>query len=52
MRTTADRALPVELQDVMIRDADDLAPAFEQVTLHAGHAVFATHADRLARLVH
>ncbi|WP_435582276.1 alpha/beta hydrolase [Amycolatopsis thermoflava] len=52
VRTTSDRALPVELQDVMIRDADDLAPAFEQVTLDAGHAVFATHADRLARLVH
>lgn len=52
VRTTADRALPVALQDVMIRDADALAPAFEQVTLDAGHAVFAARADRLARLVH
>jgi len=52
VRTTADRALPVALQDVMIRDADALAPAFDQVTLDAGHAVFAAHADTLARLVH
>ncbi|WP_459711613.1 alpha/beta fold hydrolase [Actinophytocola sp. KF-1] len=52
VRTTADRALPVALQDVMIRHADDIASAFQLVTLDAGHAVFATHADRLARLVH
>ncbi|UMP06907.1 alpha/beta fold hydrolase [Amycolatopsis sp. EV170708-02-1] len=50
LRTAADRALPVELQDVMIRDADGLAPgtAFDQVTMDAGHAVFAAHPDEVA----
>ncbi|WP_214104241.1 alpha/beta hydrolase [Acrocarpospora catenulata] len=54
LRTTLDRALPVALQDVMIRDADELAPAtaFAQATLDAGHAVFAGAPDEVADLIH
>ncbi|WP_062353072.1 alpha/beta hydrolase [Herbidospora yilanensis] len=53
IRTLHDRALPIELQDVMIRDADELAPvtAFTQVTLHAGHAVFAAAPAGVAEVI-
>ncbi|MEU7691139.1 alpha/beta hydrolase [Microbispora hainanensis] len=54
LRTTLDRALPVELQDVMIRHADELAPAtaFTQVTVEAGHAVFAGVPAEVADVIH
>ncbi|GAA3422258.1 hypothetical protein GCM10018952_72000 [Streptosporangium vulgare] len=54
IRTTRDRALPLALQDVMIRHADELAPAtaFAQVTLDAGHAVFAGAPAEVADIVH
>ncbi|MFF5114832.1 alpha/beta fold hydrolase [Streptosporangium sp. NPDC000509] len=53
VRTTRDRALPVALQDVMIRHADELAPAteFVQVTLDAGHAVFAGAPAEVADII-
>lgn len=54
LRTPLDRALPVELQDVMIRHADELAPAtaFAQETIEAGHAVFASHPAEVAGVIH
>ncbi|MGR6919477.1 alpha/beta hydrolase [[Actinomadura] parvosata] len=54
IRTTRDRALPVALQDVMIRHADELAPAtaFAQATLEAGHAVFAGAPAEVADIIH
>jgi pimeloyl-ACP methyl ester carboxylesterase len=50
IRTAKDRALPIELQDVMIRHADEVAPgtAFAQVTLDTGHAPFASQPAALA----
>ncbi|GAB3467452.1 alpha/beta fold hydrolase [Actinophytocola sediminis] len=51
VRTVADRALPVALQDVMIRHADELAPTGHQVTLDAGHAVFAARPARVADVI-
>ncbi|MES9604825.1 alpha/beta fold hydrolase [Actinomadura sp. NPDC000929] len=54
VRTTRDRALPIALQDVMIRHADELAPAtaFARTTLDAGHAVFAGAPDEVAEIIH
>jgi len=54
IRTPLDRALPIALQDVMIRHADDLAPAtaFTQTTIDAGHAVFAGAAAEVADVIH
>ncbi|GAA1021706.1 alpha/beta fold hydrolase [Acrocarpospora pleiomorpha] len=54
IRTLRDRALPVALQDVMIRHADELAPAtaFTQATLDAGHAVFAGSPAEVADIIH
>lgn len=54
IRTTLDRALPVALQDVMIRHADELAPAtaFAQATIEAGHAVFAGAPAEVADVIH
>ncbi|GAA5038453.1 pimeloyl-ACP methyl ester carboxylesterase [Thermocatellispora tengchongensis] len=51
VRCALDRALPPALQDVMIRDADALAPAtpFRTLTLDTGHAPFATMPAELAR---
>jgi pimeloyl-ACP methyl ester carboxylesterase len=50
VRCSRDQALPPALQEVMIRDADALAPltAFEQVTLDTGHAPFASQPAALA----
>lgn len=53
VRCTEDRALPLALQDVLIRDADELAPAtrFAQVTLPTGHSPFASQPGELAALL-
>lgn len=53
VRCTRDRALPLALQDVLIRDADALAPAtrFTQVDLSTGHAPFASRPAELAELL-
>jgi pimeloyl-ACP methyl ester carboxylesterase len=53
VRTSADRALPPELQDVMIRDADALAPdtSFAVATIDTGHAPFISRPSELAALI-
>ncbi|MFF0341741.1 alpha/beta hydrolase [Kribbella sp. NPDC004875] len=50
IRTSKDRALPIELQDVMIRQADELAPAtaFARATIDTGHAPFGSRPAQLA----
>ncbi|MEU9305119.1 alpha/beta hydrolase [Streptomyces sp. NPDC048269] len=58
LRFTADRAIPPALQDLMIRDADELTPdnRFRVRSLAASHigprdpAVFADELERVARL--
>lgn len=53
VRCTEDRALPIALQDVLIRDADELTPAnrFRQVTLPTGHSPFASRPAELAAVL-
>ncbi|MFF5234580.1 alpha/beta hydrolase [Dactylosporangium sp. NPDC000521] len=53
VRCTLDRALPLELQDLMIRDADHLAPhtRFAQETIESGHAAFASRTRQLADIL-
>lgn len=50
VRTTRDRVLPIELQDVMVHHADALAPEtqFRRASIAAGHAVFVSHPEQLA----
>jgi len=50
IRCTQDRALPIELQDRMIAEADAMTPAnkFDVKTLEASHSPFASMPDVLA----
>ncbi|WP_033288807.1 alpha/beta fold hydrolase [Amycolatopsis jejuensis] len=51
LRTTRDRALPIALQDVMLRDADALGGTTTVRTLAAGHSVFAARPGEVADVV-
>lgn len=53
VRCTLDQALPVELQDRMIREADQFTPRnrFTVQTLESSHSPFASMPDRLAALL-
>lgn len=53
VRLTADRSLPIAMQDRLITDADTLTPgnAFRVHTLETSHAGFLFHSGRLARLL-
>jgi pimeloyl-ACP methyl ester carboxylesterase len=50
VRCTLDQALPLSLQDRMIREADQMAPTnpFNVQTLESGHSPFASMPDTLA----
>lgn len=53
VRTLADRALPLRLQDRMITEADALTPAnrFQVHSLNTGHSPFASQPQALAALL-
>lgn len=54
VRLTEDRALPIALQDRMIREADAWAPErrFDRRTLKTSHSPFASAPEALADLLH
>lgn len=54
IRCTLDHALPVALQDRMIREADSVTPTnpFDVKTLNASHSPFASMPDKLAAMLH
>ena len=54
IRCTLDNALPVALQDLMIREADAATPGntFDVKTLVSSHSPFASMPDKLAALLH
>ncbi len=53
VRCTRDQALPLALQDRMIREADEMTPGnrFDVHTLESTHSPFASMPDRLATLL-
>ncbi|OYU35717.1 alpha/beta fold hydrolase [Novosphingobium sp. PASSN1] len=53
VRCTLDQALPLALQDRMIREADALTPSnrFDVLTLESSHSPFASMPDKLASLL-
>jgi pimeloyl-ACP methyl ester carboxylesterase len=54
IRCTLDNALPIALQDLMIKEADTtfLGNAFDVKTLVSSHSPFASVPDKLAALLH
>ena len=53
IRCTLDNAIPIALQDRMIREADAFTPEnrFEVKTLEAGHSPFASQPEQLAAIL-
>ncbi len=53
VRCTQDKAIPIALQDRMIREADETYPQnkFSVHTLESGHSPFASMPDQLAELI-
>jgi pimeloyl-ACP methyl ester carboxylesterase len=53
VRTARDRSIAPAVQDIMIEDADTLAPGnrFRQITIDSGHSPFASRPDELAEVI-